>query len=299
MLPLIMGVAGFGVLTFTLIAPALPDLADALGVSRSTIGWVQGVVAMPGIFLALFIGYVYDRAGRNTVAVASLLVFGLAGMAGYFTRSFWPLVIVRAIQGIGTSGILSMGVIVIGDLFPAGPSRRWAIGLNSAGLTVTGLVAPILGGALAEIDPFAPFLVYGLAIPMAWFARKLPGVPTDAVVDRPVRHIQDTFVALRTRGRLADFLGLLPFAMFSLVVFVGLGSTATPLFLESEFGASSSLRGVIQAFLAVGSTTGALLHRPIRREVSNTLCFFFCCHLLVRLRIAGETAANSHWEPLT
>lgn len=166
-----------------------------------------------------------------------------------------------------------MGVIVIGDLFPAGPSRRWAIGLNSAGLTITGLVAPVLGGALAEIDPFAPFLVYGFAIPMAWFARKLPGVPADAVVDRPVRHIQDTFIALRKRGRLADFLGLLPFAMFSLVVFVGLGSTATPLFLESEFGASSSLRGVIQAFLAVGSTTGALLTARFAERFGATRVF--------------------------
>jgi MFS family permease len=257
-LPLVMAIAGLGVLTFTLIAPALPDLADELGVSRATIGWVQGVVAMPGIFLALFIGYVFDRAGRRTVAIASLLLFGVAGTAGFFARSFWPLVAVRAIQGIGTSGILTMGVVVIGDLFPAGANRRWALGLNSAGMTVTGLAAPILGGALAETDPFAPFLVFSVAIPLAWFARRLPGVPEGAVAQAPVSHIGATFSSLFRRGRLADFLGLLPFAAFSMIAFVGLGSTATPLFLESEFGASSSMRGVIQAFLAVGSTTGAL-----------------------------------------
>jgi MFS family permease len=258
MLPLIMAIAGLGILTFTLIAPALPDLADALGVSRSTIGWIQGVVAMPGVFLALFIGYFYDRAGRRAVAVASLLVFGIAGTAGFFARSFWPLVAVRAVQGLGTSGILSMGVIVIGDLFPAGAQRRRAIGINAAGLTITGLVAPILGGALAETDPFAPFLVFGLAIPMAWFARRLPGRPAGASPGRPIRHLADTFATLRRRRRLADFLGLLPFAVFTLVVFVGLGTTTTPLFLESEFGASASMRGLIQAFLAVGSTTGSL-----------------------------------------
>jgi MFS family permease len=258
LLPLIVAIAGMGVLTFTLIAPALPDLADELGVSRSTIGWIQGVVAMPGIFLALFIGYVYDRAGRRTVAVASLLIFGLAGMAGFLARSFWGLVAVRAVQGIGTSGILSSGVIVIGDLFPAGSQRRRALGINSAGLTMTGMVAPILGGGLAEADPFLPFLVFGLALPLAWWARRLPGKPDGPPPHRPMRHLQETFEVLRERRKLADFLGLLPFAMFSLVVFVGLGATTTPLFLESEFGVSASGRGAIQAFLSVGSTVGSL-----------------------------------------
>jgi MFS family permease len=258
LLPLIVAIAGMGVLTFTLISPALPDLADELGVSRSTIGWIQGVVAMPGIFLALFIGYVYDRAGRRTVAVASLLIFGLAGMAGFFARSFWPLVAVRAVQGIGTSGILSSGVIVIGDLFPAGSQRRWALGINSAGLTVTGMFAPVLGGSLAEADPFLPFLVFGMALPLAWWARRLPGRPEGPPPHRPLHHLRDTYGELRTRRKLADFLGLLPFAMFSLVVFVGLGATTTPLFLESEFGISASGRGAIQAFLSVGSTIGSL-----------------------------------------
>ena len=115
LLPLVIGITGFGVLTFSLITPALPDLADALGVSRGVIGMVQGAVAIPGIFLAIAIGYVADRRGRRFVGVASLLVFGLAGVAGYFAREFWILVVVRAIQGLGTSGILSLGVIVIGD----------------------------------------------------------------------------------------------------------------------------------------------------------------------------------------
>jgi len=37
----IVAVTGMGVLTFSLIAPALPDLADALEVSRGRIGLIQ------------------------------------------------------------------------------------------------------------------------------------------------------------------------------------------------------------------------------------------------------------------
>jgi MFS family permease len=258
LLPLVIGITGFGVLTFSLITPALPDLADALGVSRGVIGMVQGAVAIPGIFLAMGIGYLADRRGRRFVGVASLLIFGLAGVAGFFARSFWPLVLVRAIQGLGTSGILSLGVIVIGDTFPAGHERRRALGWNSAGLTVTGMISPIIGGSLAQIDPFLPFLVFAGALPMAWWARKLPG-PTGARPEPPLRHVRSMVRVLRSRGSLGDFAGLLPFATFSLVVFAGLGFTTTPLFLESAFGVGAAVRGFIQSALSVGSTTGSLL----------------------------------------
>ncbi|MDX1691004.1 MAG: MFS transporter [Acidimicrobiia bacterium] len=258
LLPLVIGITGFGVLTFSLITPALPDLADALGVSRGLIGMVQGAVAVPGIFLAMAIGYLADRYGRRFVGIASLLVFGLAGMAGFFARSFWPLVAVRAVQGLGTSGILSLGIIVIGDTFPAGRERRRALGWNSAGLTITGMVSPILGGALAEVDPFLPFLVFAGALPMAVWARKLPG-PTGHRPDPPIRHIRAMTGALRRNGKLVDFGGLLPFGTFALIVFAGLGFTTTPLFLESAFGVGAAMRGVIQSALSVGSTTGSLL----------------------------------------
>ncbi len=257
-LPLIVAITGLGVLTFSLITPALPDIADELEVSRATIGWIQGAVAIPGIFLAAFIGYVYDRLGRRTVAMASLAVFGAAGTAAFFTRSFWPLVAVRAAQGIGTSGILSLGVILIGDLFPAGSERRWALGINSAGLTMTGMVSPILGGFLAEVDPFLPFVVFGLALPLVWWARKLPGPREGVGPGPPLRHLAETYDLLRRRRKLADFAGLLPFSTFALVVFAGLGFTTVPLYLEAEFGSPASARGLIQAVLSVGSTVGSL-----------------------------------------
>lgn len=258
LLPLILGITGMGVLTFNLIAPALPDLADALGVSRAAIGLVQGAVAMPGVVLAIFIGYLADLKGRRFVAVASLLVFGAAGTAAYAARSFWTLIAVRAVQGIGVSGILSLGVILIGDLFPPGRERRWALGVNSAGLTMTGMVAPIVGGGLAGIDPFLPFLVFSTAFPVALLAyRRLPAA-VPAAPPRPLAHVKAMFSELRARGNLADFLGLLPFSTFALVVFAGLGFTTTPLYLESEFGLGPTQRGLVQALLSAGSTAGSL-----------------------------------------
>jgi MFS family permease len=282
-----------GVLTFSLIAPALPDLADALGVSRSQIGLIQSAVAVPGIVLALFIGYLYDLRGRRFVASLSLLVFGIAGVCGFFARSFWLLVAVRAVQGVGTSGILSLGVIVIGDLYPAGHPRRRALGINSAGLTMTGMVAPIIGGVLAQADPFAPFLVFGLAIPMALLGmRRLPGRGDELPPGRPRRHLGAMVGHLRARRRVADFVGLLVFGTFALIVLAGLGFTTTPLYLEGEFGLEAAARGGLQALLSVGSTTASLAVARLARRFGGRAVFSSGMALVV-LGFAGLASAAS------
>ena len=66
-------------------------------------------MAIPGIFLAALIGYLADRLGRREVIRASLLIFGTAGLLCFFARSYWLLVGLRVVQGLGTSGLLSLG----------------------------------------------------------------------------------------------------------------------------------------------------------------------------------------------
>lgn len=258
LLPLILAISGAGVLTFSLISPTLPDLAVELGVSRGVIGMVQGAVAIPGIFLAIFIGYIADLKGRRFVAIGSLIAYGVGGTAGFFARSFWPLVLVRAFQGLGTSGILSLGVVVIGDLWPPGLERRRALGINSAGLTLTGMVAPIVGGALSAGGVFRPYLVFLLAFPLAVWARRLPGRPSGPPPPPPLTHVRAMFASLRRNGRLADFIGLLPFSFVVMVVFIGFAFTTSPLYLEEVFGVDATGRGFMVALASVGSSSGSL-----------------------------------------
>jgi MFS family permease len=258
LLPLIVTITGLGVLAFAIIGPALPDLARELGVSRGAIGLVQGAVAVPGIFLAGYIGYQADRIGRRRVIRTSLLVFGIAGLLSFFARSYWLLIGARLLQGLGTSGLLGMGVVVIGDVF-TGHRRRWAMGINLAALTATTTLAPIVGGILAEGGAFRPFLVYVIAFPVFVWARRLPDVERPGGTSRPLRHLAEALRQLRDRGRLADFLGMLPMSFLTLGIFLGLGLTVLPLFLESEFGLSVSRRGLIQAVLSASSSVASVL----------------------------------------
>jgi MFS family permease len=256
LLPLIVTITGMGVLAFAVIAPALPDLADELGVSRGSIGLVQGAVAVPGIFLAAYIGYLADRLGRRQVIRVSLVIFGVFGLACFFARDYWLLVAFRLLQGLGTSGLLSLGVVIIGDLF-TGIERRWAMGINLAALTMTTTLAPIVGGFLAEGGAFRPFLVYVLAVPVFVLARGLPDHTPAEAPSPPFRHLREAMDLLAEKGRRSDFLGVLPMSLLTLGAYLGLGLTVLPLFLENEFGLSVSQRGLIAAVLSGASSTAS------------------------------------------
>jgi MFS family permease len=255
-----MTITGMGVLAFAIIAPALPDLADDLGVSRGSIGLVQGAVAIPGIFLAPYIGYLADRYGRRGVIRVSLVIFGVAGTSCFFANDYWLLVALRVLQGLGTSGLLSLGVVVVGDLF-VGLERRWAMGINLAAITITTTVAPILGGFLAEGGTFRPFLVFVAAFPVSVWARRLPDRPDLPVPAPPMQHLREAMGVLRERGRLSDYLGMLPTSFVTLGIFLGLGLTVTPLFMERAFGLSASERGSVQAIGSGAHGGGVHRHR--------------------------------------
>jgi MFS family permease len=262
-----MVVTAMGILAFSILAPALPDLAEALGVSDGAIGVVQGAVAIPGIFLAPYIGYLSDRLGRRRVVRVSLLIFATAGTAGFFAPDYWTLVGLRVVQGLGTSALLSLGVVIIGDQYQ-GNRRRWAMGLNMAALTATTTLAPILGGFLAEGGTFRPFLVFLLGYPVFFAARYLPE-PREALNPAPpLQHLKGALGDLRRRGRLPDFLGVLPMSLITLGVYLGLGLTVTPLLLESRFGLTVSQRGLVQAIGAGASSMASLLSGRVGRRFS-------------------------------
>ena len=258
LLPLIVTVTGMGVLAFAVIAPVLPGLADELGVSRGSIGLVQGAVAIPGIFLAAYIGYLADRFGRRRVIRVSLIIFGVFGLACFFARSYWVLVGFRILQGLGTSGLLSLGVVLIGDLF-TGIERRWAMGINLAALTMTTTLAPIAGRFIAEGGAFRPFLIFFLAFPVFVMARRLPDPKGATKPSPPFRHLREAMQLLKREGKRSDFLGVLPMSLITLGVFLGLGLTVLPLFLEREFGLGVSQRGLVAAILSASSSLASVL----------------------------------------
>ena len=286
-LALMLSVSAVGQLSFAAVPPVLPELAAALGVSRSAIGLVHGMVAFAGIFVAAYMGYLLDRFGRRRVVRWSLLLFGAAGTACFFTPNFWAILGLRLVQGVGASTLLSIGIVLIGDQFE-GQRRRWAMGLNVMAMTIVGTLGPIAAGAVGEGGAFRPFLLYLIAFPVWVAARHLPEPAHAPAPQPPLAHLREALGDLRRRRRLWDFLGLLPLSMTALLVYYGLSQALTPLFLEREFGLSTTQRGLL---LAVGAGASSIAS-ALAGRVGSRLGPAAIIAVSLPLVVAGFTAVG-------
>lgn len=155
-----------GVMGSSLIYPILPVIRDSLDVPEAQLGLVLSAYSLPGIFTAPLAGFLADRKGRKAIMVVSLLLYGLAGLSISLVKDFSFLLGMRVIQGIGTGGIMSLVVIIIGDTYTEEQETR-AQGMKVFMDRVGTLFFPPLAGLLAAIAWNAPFVIYGLAIPLA------------------------------------------------------------------------------------------------------------------------------------
>jgi ACDE family multidrug resistance protein len=280
-----------GTLGFSITSPLLPDLADALGVDRAAIGLVQAAVSVPGVLLSALIGYFADRLGRRRVVLFSLILFATAGAAGFFARSYWLLVGARFVQGIGTSGILGLSIVLVGDLFE-GPERTRAMGFNLTGLTVVNMLGPITSGFVGATDVFRPFLIFLIGFPLAIWASRMPS-ERGHVTESPLRHAGAALHDLRRKRHTVDFVGVLGATIATTVLLHGFGYTTTPLFLDSVFGIDSSGRGLIIASFQVGTVLAAIQIGRLRaRRAGSTIVGLALSLMAIG---AGVTAIAPAW----
>jgi MFS family permease len=157
-----------------------------------------------------------------------------------------------------------------------------------------GTVAPILAGLIGAGGAFRPFLLYLLAFPVWLAAGRLAGPGEQVAPARPAAHLREALAYLRRRRRLSDFLGILPLSMVTLAVYLGLTHAVAPLFLEREFGLSTTQRGLLLAVGAGMSSLASLLSGRVGRRVRPARVMA----VGLALEVAGFTAiglAPSLW----
>ncbi|TAL79350.1 MAG: MFS transporter [Burkholderiaceae bacterium] len=129
-----------------MIAPLIPRLATVFGVSVQTMG-----LAVPAYLIAygvgtLFYGPVSDRRGRRPVIVATLVLFIVLTALTSLASSSTQLTLLRLATGLGAGGIVPLGVMIVGDLFPYAERGRpigWLFGAMAGGMA-GGSVAGVL-----------------------------------------------------------------------------------------------------------------------------------------------------------
>jgi MFS family permease len=237
-----------GVMGVSLISPLLPELRGVFEVSDAQIGLVITVYTLPGVFLTPFIGLVADRIGRRRVMIPLLFIFGTAGAGIAVARSFEEVLLLRFLQGIGASALVTLAVTLIGDVYE-GARRNAVMGVNSSTIGTGAALYPLVGGALASIRWNVPFLFFGVGIAVALVAVVALPEPDGTDPDDVRTYLGGLGGVVASPKALAIFAAI--FVVF--FVFYGAVQTALPLLLTDEFGLSSGEIGLTLSMVSLAS----------------------------------------------
>jgi MFS family permease len=237
-----------GVMGVSLVSPVLPDLRPVFGVSDAAVGLVITAYTLPGVVVTPFVGLVADRFGRRRVVIPLLFLFAAAGVGVAFARTFTEVLVLRFLQGIGASALITLAVTLIGDVYD-GRRRDAVMGVNGSTIGTGAAFYPLLGGALAGVRWSVPFLFFGVAAVVGLVAVVALSEP-DASRSTDVRTYLARLRAVAVLPRaLAIFVAL--FAAF--FVFYGAVLTVLPLLLADAFGLGAGRIGAVLSTVALAS----------------------------------------------
>lgn len=111
--------------------------------------WVMTVFLTASIIASMLVTRALGRWGAATAYTVGFLAFALGALAAAVSPSMLPLLLARAVQGLGGGLLAGLGFAV---LRAALPPRLWtrATGLVSAMWGVGNLLGPALGGVFAQ-----------------------------------------------------------------------------------------------------------------------------------------------------
>lgn len=251
LLQLLMATTMMSVAGVFVVSPIVSSLARPFGVSGATAGQLMTVFTAPSILLAPVMGMLADRLGRKPVLVGGLLVFGVAGVGVGLVGSFVGALVLRALQGVGYAATIPIAVAIIGDLYEGGREAT-AQGLRVAGIQTTSFVLPPVAGALVGQSWRYPFLLFGIAIPVAVWA--WVALPTfDLEETRSIgRYVRDLGAAV---ARPLMALVMLSFALRFLLTFAFFAYVSV--LLADVLGASAVTSGLVVGIFGITSMVAA------------------------------------------
>ncbi len=251
------GVTLMAVLGTSSVTPAFPTIVRELGVSSGQVGLLITVFTLPGIVMTPVLGVLSDRYGRKKILVPALLLFGLAGGACAFARSFDLLLALRFCQGLGAAALGTLNVTVIGDIY-GGRERSAALGYNSSVLSVGTASYPAIGGALATFGWFYPFALPIVAVPigvLVVFSLRNPE-------PRNEQGLKEYFGSVWRHLRDREVVGLVGVSLLTFIILFGPQLSYLPILMNDRFDAPSY---VIGGVLSGASLMTALVSSQLGR----------------------------------
>ena len=180
---------------------ALPAIANDLHVRAADVVWVVNVYQIALVATLLPLGALGEIVGHERIYLGGLLLFTLASIGCACAWSLDSLLVARALQGLGASGVMSVNSALIRFIFPIRILGR-GFGQNAMVVATAMTLGPTIASGILSIGSW-PWL-FAVNIPFGLIAIFI-GLKT---LPRPPRavHAFDFLGAVLAAGSLGLFI---------------------------------------------------------------------------------------------
>jgi EmrB/QacA subfamily drug resistance transporter len=128
---------------------ALPTMSSHFGMNAITMSWVSMAYLLASAVFLVPMGRLADMVGRVKIFIYGTLIVAVSSFASAFAPTSEVLIILRVIQGLGSSMMFGTNMAIVTSVFP--PEQRGkAIGINVTAVYLGLSVAPVLGGIMTQ-----------------------------------------------------------------------------------------------------------------------------------------------------
>ncbi|WP_255621650.1 MFS transporter [Pseudonocardia sp. DSM 110487] len=242
---------------YGIVAPTLPVFVRSFDVGITAASLVISVFALVRLLFAPVSGRLVSRLGEVPTFTIGLSVVALSTGACAFAASYWQLLVLRGLGGIGSTMFTVSALSLLIRLSPPHMRGR-ASGMWATGFLLGNVIGPLVGGVLGAVSLRAPFLVYAavlvvvVCISLALLRGRDGTGPEQTAATEPPARFRDALAHPAYRAALA--------ASFAngWVVF-GVRVALVPLFVVEALGRPEAWGGVALAVFAVGNAATLVL----------------------------------------
>jgi MFS family permease len=242
---------------YGIVAPTLPVFVRSFDVGITAASLVISVFALVRLLFAPMSGRIVGRIGEVPTFTIGLSVVALSTGACAFAASYWQLLVLRGLGGIGSTMFTVSALSLLIRLAPVHMRGR-ASGMWATGFLLGNVIGPLVGGGLGTVSLRAPFLVYAAVLVIVVFValvllRGREGTDAEQVgATEPPARFRTALAHPAYRAALA--------ASFAngWVVF-GVRVALVPLFVVEALGQPEAWGGIALAVFAVGNAATLVL----------------------------------------